>query len=228
LEGLVVKTMVNDLHLKRVAIVFAQDDPAPVDTERAFETALRNAGVSIAAKIGYAKNHPDLGPQVRRLVSAQPQAVFAAAYSAEDAGSFLRQARDNGLDVPVVGSQTFNSPGVLQIAGAKAEPLIVGSQWFAGDPAAANRHFVDEFHSRFHAEPGTFAAMAYNGAMAIKAALEDSRDATRAGLLKGLASLTKVDGLGAPIVLKDRDASTDKPIMLTAKDGSFALYRQQG
>jgi len=225
LEKLVVQKVVTDLKLTRVGIIFAQDDPAPVDTEKAFENALTSSGVQVVQKVGYAKAQPDLGAQIRQLKSANPQAVFAASYSAEDAGSFLRQASTQGLTVPVIGSQTFNSPGVLQIAGNKANPLIVGSQWFAGDPSALNQNFVSTFESKYHAEPGEFAAMAYNGGLVIKAALEASKDPSRKGLLAGLATLTQVTGLlGAPITFKDRDATTATPIMLTASGTKFTLY----
>lgn len=209
------KQLVSDLELQSVALLHAQDDPFSQATYDAFKTTLEELGVSISNDVAYTAATPDLSPQIRQLQQGDPQAVFVAAF-AEDAGSFLRQARQNGLDVPVVGNASFNSPAQLEIAGDAAVGLVIGSQWWLDDPDELNQRFVEDSRAEFDRDPGTFGAIAYNGVYVAKAAIEASQDASREGVQEGLLSLDGYDVLGAPITFQNRDSTTDEPIILMA------------
>lgn len=219
----VVETIVADLGIERAAILHAQDDPFSEAGYVAFEAALAALDVEVSNVVAYASATPDLGPQIRQLADGEPDAVFVAAF-AEDAGSFLRQARQNGLDVPVIGNASFNSPAQLEIAGDAAAGLIIGSQWWLEDPDARNQRFDEDYREQFDRAPGNFGAMAYNGAYVIKDALEASGDATREGLQSGLLSLDGYDHLGALIQFVDRDSVTDEPIILMVEEANLGAF----
>lgn len=218
-----VEQAVKDLSIKNAAVMYAQDDPFSLDSYNGFKSALAANNVSVGATVAYSKGNPDLGPQIRQLQNAHPDAVFVAAYS-QDAGAFIKRARAAGLNVPIIGNQSFNSPGQLEVAGSNFGTVLVGSQWFAGATDQRSQTFVKTFEQKYGSTPGEFAAMAYNGAFVIKAALEASKDNSQAGLLKGLTGLSGYQALGSPVTFTNRDATTTQPLVLQVKDGKFVLY----
>jgi branched-chain amino acid transport system substrate-binding protein len=112
----------------------------------------------------------------------------------------------------------------LQIAGAAANGLIIGSMWRMDDPEPINQKFVSDYIKQFNRDPGNFSAMAYNGAYFAKMAIEASGETSREALQTGLLSVDGFKFLGCPIKMKNRDAFTDKPIMLMVKDGKFIPF----
>ena len=84
-------------------------------------------GLEIPVVEQYKQDDADFSPQISSLQSSSPQALFVAAYSS-DAGNFLRQARQQGLNQPVVGNASFNSPAQLAIAGSASNKVVIASQ----------------------------------------------------------------------------------------------------
>lgn len=220
--------MVEERDLEQVAIIYAQDDPYSESTNTAFKDTISELGVDIVTEVAYSADSPDMGPQIRQLIDADADAVIVSASPGEDGGLFLRQARDAGLDGLVIGNAAFNSPAVLELAGDATVGLVIASQWWIGDQSERNQAFVSAYQEEFGREPGTFSAMAYNGAFVIKRAFEAAGEASRAGLQEGLLGLDGYDDLlGAPVTFVERDATTESPLILmtTREDpGSFVKY----
>jgi branched-chain amino acid transport system substrate-binding protein len=221
----VVPKAVQAFHPTSAAILFTQDDPFSVDGNTAFKKALAAANVQVAADVGYPKGTPDLGPYIQKLKNSGAGIICVAAY-VSDAANIVKQTRADGVDVPIVGNISYNQASVAAAVGSAPGTLIVGSQWYAGDTGAKNAAYVEAYQKKYaNATPGFFGAMAYNSAFMLKAAVEKSNDFSRAGVAKGLASLTNLDALGTPITFKDRDATTSDPQILTYKDGKLTPFK---
>lgn len=224
LDTALTKTIVATLKIKRAALLYAQDDPFSISGYQAFKAELQKLKIKITSDVAYNKATADFAPQINSLQAGSPQALFVAAYSS-DAGNFLRQARQQGLNQPVVGNASFNSPGQFAIAGTASQGVVVASQWYIGDRSKLNVQFVKEYRKRFGRDPGNFAALAYNSAYVIKDALLKSKKLTRAGLQSGLMKLKGYTALGAAIKFVDRDSTMKKPILLMSKNGQLVLFK---
>ncbi len=64
---------------------------------------------------------------------------------AEEAANILTQARDLGLDVPVIGGNGFNSPALIENAGEAAEDVIVGVAWNSAADTPQTKEFIDAY-----------------------------------------------------------------------------------
>lgn len=224
LDAALTKAIVSTLKIKRAALMYAQDDPFSISGYQSFKAQLEKLKVKITADVAYNKATADFSPQINLLQAGSPQALFVAAYSS-DAGNFLRQARQQGLNQPVVGNASFNSPAQLAIAGSASDKVVIASQWYIGDKSKVNVQFVKEYRKKFGRDPGNFAALAYNSGYVIKAALEKSKKFNRAGLQKGLLQLKGYHVLGAPIIFKNRDSAMKKPILLMTKNQQLVAFK---
>ena len=219
------KTAVKQLKLKKAAILYAQDDPFATTGFKAFQTQLKADMVDVVEVIGYDSKAVDFTAQLQRLKDKNPEALFIAAKSS-DGTVLLRQARQNGIMVPVVGNLSFTSPALVAAAGDAVEGLIVAAVWDSSDASEMNQRFIAEYKKSFNRDATPLAATTYNCIYVIKEALEKSKDFSREGLQKGLLAMNGFKYLGSAIEFRSignglRDAVVDVPVLFQHRGGKL-------
>ena len=219
------KTAVKQLKLKKAAILYAQDDPFATTGFKAFQTQLKADMVDVVEVIGYDSKAVDFTAQLQRLKDKNPEALFIAAKSS-DGTVLLRQARQNGIMVPVVGNLSFTSPALVAAAGDAVEGLIVAAVWDSSDASEMNQRFIAEYKKSFNRDATPLAATTYNCIYVIKEALERSKDFSREGLQKGLLAMNGFKYLGSAIEFRSignglRDAVVDVPVLFQHRGGKL-------
>ena len=219
------KTAVKQLKLKKAAILYAQDDPFATTGFKAFQTQLKADMVDVVEVIGYDSKAVDFTAQLQRLKDKNPEALFIAAKSS-DGTVLLRQARQNGIMVPVIGNLSFTSPALVAAAGDAVEGLIVAAVWDSSDASEMNQRFIAEYKKSFNRDATPLAATTYNCIYVIKEALERSKDFSREGLQKGLLAMNGFKYLGSAIEFRSignglRDAVVDVPVLFQHRGGKL-------
>lgn len=219
------KTAVKQLKLKKVAILYAQDDPFATTGFKAFQAQLKADMVDVVEVIGYDSKAVDFTAQLQRLKDKNPEALFIAAKSS-DGTVLLRQARQNGIMVPVIGNLSFTSPALVAAAGDAVEGLIVAAVWDSSDASEMNQRFIAEYKKSFNRDATPLAATTYNCIYVIKEALEKSKDFSREGLQKGLLAMNGFKYLGSAIEFRSignglRDAVVDVPVLFQHRGGKL-------
>ncbi|MCL6612839.1 MAG: ABC transporter substrate-binding protein, partial [Peptococcaceae bacterium] len=108
----------------------------------------------------------------------------------------LIQARQQGINLPVMGGNGFNDPELIKIAGEAAEGALVGSPWYAGKDDPAVRDFVEEYKKRYHTVPNQFAAQSYDALGIMAEALKtEGAAADRARFRDALAAIKDYRGV---------------------------------
>ena len=219
------KTAVKQLKLKKAAILYAQDDPFATTGFKAFQAQLKADMVDVVEVIGYDSKAVDFTAQLQRLKDKNPEALFIAAKSS-DGTVLLRQARQNGIMVPVIGNLSFTSPALVAAAGDAVEGLIVAAVWDSSDASEMNQRFIAEYKKSFNRDATPLAATTYNCIYVIKEALEKSKDFSREGLQKGLLAMNGFKYLGSAIEFRSignglRDAVVDVPVLFQHRGGKL-------
>jgi branched-chain amino acid transport system substrate-binding protein len=218
--------VVKLLKVKKAAMLYAQNDPFATTAFKGFQGQLQKDGVTITEIVPYDSDKTVLfTPQLQRIKDQNPDILFVAV-KANDAALILRQARQVGITVPVVGNLPFNSSALLNSAGDASTGVILGTLWDIDDPSAVNQKFVKDYRATFNREPSTFAATAYNAVYILKEALDKTKDFTRAGVQKGIESMKGYSYVGVPVTFVDvgdgiRDGAATAPLLLEYRDGKF-------
>ena len=205
--------------LKRVAIMYAAEDPFAVSGFEAFKQAFEAAKVQIVAIEAYNKKDADFSPQLTKIKGLNPDAITIVGY-AEDGAAIATQARSLGIKARFIGNAGFGSPQLIKLAGKAAEGSIAGTVWSADDPDPANVAFVRAFKAKFNRDPGTFAAQAYNTVYFVAEALKKAGKNDSESLQKALLSMGTFKKLGSPVAMKNRSA-IGPAIVLEVKNGKF-------
>lgn len=220
----VIKAVRSRLKVHNAALLYTDTDPNRAGS-RGFKSALQVLGVGISAEETFAPDESDFSPQLDEAASTHPDALFLTAPSSV-AAQILIQARQHGFaNVPIIGSNAFNSDMVLRTAGDAAEGLILGSAWSATNRSPRNQQFIQSYRARYGDDPDQLAAQAYTGVYILAAAV---RDAGTPGDPRAIRdALERIDGLDTPLGAFSFDAAHDAaypPMVQIVRHGRLELF----
>ena len=117
-------------------------------------------GGKIVAKEAYVAKDTDFRATLTRIKSAKPDFVFLPGYY-EEVGLILKQAREAGIDLPFMGGDGWDSPKVVEIAGAKAlNNTFITNHYSPQDKDEKIQGFVKAFKAKYKDKtPDAFAAL---------------------------------------------------------------------
>lgn len=183
-----------------------------------------------------AKGDVDFKAQLTKIKGTNPDALVLSALLAEGA-PIMVQARQVGLNVPVIGGNGMNSVKIFDLAtGGASNNLWIGSPWSIENKAPENTKFIEAFKGKYTNSPDQFAAQAYDAmyiaAQALKAtkrtgdlnadrlALRDALPAVKwSGATGAFEFRQATDRAGKPA---GYDAQ-QKPIVSVTKDGKYVI-----
>src|SRR5678816_2666808 len=107
---------------------------------------------------------------IRDRLKQNVDAVYAG-FAGANGFRFLRQYKEYGLKVPVLGSMTTSDEGILKQMGDEALGVVTGGWYAAGIDTPENRKFVDAVNREYGADPGYYTLGAYSAGVLVEAAL---------------------------------------------------------
>ena len=87
---------------------------------RLFKEKFTKLGGKIVDESSYHTGDTDYSAHVTKIrsLSPQPDVIYAAINPGDDA-TFVRQAREGGITLPIIGGDAFDNPDLVKNAGAK-------------------------------------------------------------------------------------------------------------
>ena len=106
-----------------------------------------------------------------KLKALKPEAVVMTGYYQESA-QLMIEMRKQGISCPILGSNGFNDPKILELAGKAMEGSIWASGFFPDNPDPKVRKFVAKVQEKYKKKPNQFHAQAYDALWVIAEAIK--------------------------------------------------------
>ena len=140
----------------------------------------------------------DFKSTLTNLKAANPDFIFIPGYY-EEVGLIVKQARELGITAPLMGADGWDSPTLLELAGADAlNNTFITNHYSSGDPDQKIQDFVKAFEEKNGSKPNAFHALGYDSiyflADAIKRAGDDVNGEAIAKQLASTKDLSLVTG----------------------------------
>ncbi|WP_336645945.1 ABC transporter substrate-binding protein [Microbacterium sp. USHLN186] len=217
-----IETAKDKLGLKKVVVMYSNDDAFTESGYKVMESALKDQGVEVLETLKFSVKDTDFRSLLTAAKEQKPDAIVVSALI-EAAIPLVTQARELGIDQPIIGGNGFNNPALMKDAGEAAEGVIVGAAWNSASDSPENTAFMKAYEEKYGAGPDQFAAQAYAGMQIVDHAVRSNCSAERTDVQKGL---TEVKDLATPLgsisINKDRDAEHPAVVQIV-KDGKFAV-----
>ena len=98
-----------------------------------------------------------------KIKAANPEVIYVPGYY-EEVGKIVKQARELGIDVPIVGGDGWDSPKLPEIAGAAAlNNTYFTNHYSADSDSAESKAFVTAFEKEYNQKPDAPAVLGYDG-----------------------------------------------------------------
>ncbi len=107
------------LKVKKIAVAWVNNDFGKGGHD-VFINEMKMAGIEVVADVPSEQGQPDFAADVSKIKQSGAQAVFVYLNEEEDA-RFLREAKKQGLSVPLVGEVTLTGQKVIDLSGGAAE-----------------------------------------------------------------------------------------------------------
>jgi branched-chain amino acid transport system substrate-binding protein len=157
--------------LKKVAILYGNDDIFTKSGYDNFTKALQALKIPVTTTETFAKGDVDFKPQLTKIKASNSDAIVLSALVAEG-GPIMVQARQLAISLPFIGGNGMNSPRVFELAKDNSDNLWVGSPWSVENPAPENKRFIASYQKAYGALPDQFAAQAYDAIYIVAQALK--------------------------------------------------------
>lgn len=154
-----------------------------------FVAQMKKVGIQVVADVPSEQGQTDFSPDVSKIKQSGAQSVFVYMNEEEDA-RFLKEAKKEGLTVPLVGEVTLTGQKVIDLAGGAAEGAYAHVGLATSAPIPSIENFVAEFKKRYNRDTDHNGIKGYIGVYAIKYATELVGKFDRKALADKLHGLT--------------------------------------
>ncbi|MFL6560304.1 MAG: ABC transporter substrate-binding protein, partial [Bacillus sp. (in: firmicutes)] len=128
-----------------------------------FKKAFKANGGKIVAEEAYVAKDTDFHATLTRIKAANPDYIFLPGFY-EEVGLIVKQARELGLNVPIMGGDGWDSPKLVDIAGAASlQNTYITNHYSSGDSDKKVQDFVAAFKAKYNGKsPDAFGALGYD------------------------------------------------------------------
>lgn len=232
-------------NIKRVAVLYAQNDAFSSSETVTFQEAVKNLGLQTVTVQKFQTTDNDFTTQVTTVLGANADLVVISGLAA-DSGNLVKQLRQLGYKGQIVGGNGLNSPNMFPVCGALCADTLVAQAYSPGtvDNNPVNKDFVAAFEQAYKKAPAQFSAQAYAAVQVVAEALAkvekasgkkiadyelaELREAVNAALRTG-STLTPIGEIGIlpSGEVEQKDFYVSKIVMQPdGKTGAFVLVSE--
>jgi len=212
----------GNLHAKSAAILKDNKNDYSVGLAEFFTKEFTARGGKIVAEQSYSGGDTEFRPQLTTIKQANPEVLFLPGFYT-DVGQIAIQARDLGINVPMVGGDGWDSPTVIQIGGKSIDGSYFSDHYFVGDPRPNVQRFVAAIKQRYGHNPEANAALGYDALRILANAIDKAGSLDKKKIRDNIASTSSYDGVSGTITMgADRDPI--KPVaMIKIENGQMTF-----
>jgi branched-chain amino acid transport system substrate-binding protein len=214
---------VKDLGKKRLATIYINNDWG-VDANKYFTQEARKLGAEIVAEEAFVPGEKDFTAILTKLKGLKPELIYLPTFYA-DAAAILNQAKRMRFEPVVMANSSLFSQKTIELGGDAVEGIIIPANYFSADPRPAAQEFTREYEALYNAVPNQFAALAYDAANLMVAALHKVGVADRSKVKDGLESLRGFQGATGSISYANGHDPEKELVRITIKNGEWVLYQ---
>lgn len=216
------KFATGNLKLKRVAIFRDLKSDFSIGISDIFAEKFKTFGGEIVADVGYQSGDIDFKAQLTKMKSAKPDGIFIPGFYTE-VGLIARQARQLGLDVPLLGTDSWDSSKLSEIGGAAVNGSYFSNHYTVESTEPIVQAFVDKYKKRYGSTPDGVAVMGYDAANILFSAIDRAPDLKPTQIRDELAKTKDFAAVTGKITL-DEKRNAVKSAVVVRVDGPNNKY----
>jgi len=212
---------VTELGAAKFAILYAKNDYG-----EALKKAVEGKATELASVVAvesYNDGEQDFNAVLTSIKAKQPDTLYIAGYYTE-AAKIAQQAKDQGLNVQILGADGFFSNKLVELGGDAVEGAIFTASFYPDDPAEAVQTFVAAYQDKNSEAADMFAAQGYDAMMLVVEALKVG-GTDRTAVRNALAEVKDFPGITGKTSFFANGDCDKEVLILKVENGKFVKIR---
>lgn len=210
----------EELGAKNVAIYADNSSDYAKGLAASFKAQIEKNGGKVVAEEFYIAKDVDFKSTLTNLKSKNPEFVFIPGYY-EEVGLIVKQARELGIEVPLMGADGWDSPKLVELAGAEAlNNTFITNHYSSQDPDETIQGFVTAFEKEYGEAPNAFHALGYDTVYFLVDAIERAGSTDGEAIQKALAETTDLSLITGTFSVDEKHNPVKSATVLEFVDGN--------
>ncbi|MBN7772724.1 ABC transporter substrate-binding protein [Clostridium aminobutyricum] len=186
---------INNLEAKNAVILRDLNSVYSEDLVQNFVRIFRENGGTIVDLINYTGNGRDFEPIVNRIKREDFDVIYMPGYY-QDAGDFIKQARELGITKPILGGDAYDSPMLAELAGTSALNNVYYTSGYSPlDQNPLTQDFIVDYREKYGRDPNAFSAFGYDAARFVADAIQRAGSGDPEAIRNAMASTENFPGV---------------------------------
>ncbi|NKN40089.1 MULTISPECIES: ABC transporter substrate-binding protein [Streptococcus] len=208
----------QNLNAKKVVLYYDNSSDYAKGIAEEFQRVYPGEIVTVAT---FASGDKDFQSALTKFKDLDYDAIVMPGYYTET-GIITKQARDMGIEVPILGPDGFNDDSFADLAGVANTHDVYYVSGYSTKTALSDKatQFIEAYKKKYGSEPNMFAALAYDSVYMIAEAAKGAK--TSIDIADNLAKLSQFDGVTGTMTI-DKDHNPIKTaLMVKMENGAEA------
>lgn len=180
----------------------------------------------IVATENFTAGDTDFSAVLTSLADQEFDVLFVPGYY-EEAGLIIRQAREMGIDQPILGPDGFGNEQLVELAGAENVTDVYYSAHYTSEGDNPNvSEFVSAFEESYGSEPDMFAALAYDTVYLVADAVEGLDEVTPEAIRDALREVEDFEGVTGTFSFDDFHNPVKSAIVVELENGEEVNFTE--
>ena len=211
--------VLNTLKLKKAAVMVDSSSDYSKGLAAFFREAYVKGGGAILAEEAYLQKDQDFKSVLTKLKSMNIEVLYVPGYY-EEVGKIVKQAREMGINVPVVGGDGWDSPKLVEIGSAAAlNNTYFTNHYSVEDNSPASKTFVEAYKKEYGQVPDALAVLGYDAANLLIDAIKRANSLDKEKIQAALASTKAFPAITGATTLNATHDAVKSAVIIEMKDG---------
>lgn len=217
----------EDLKVKNAAILMDNTSDYSKGLTASFKERFESLGGTVVTEQAYQAKEKDFRAVLTNIKSANPEVLYLPGYY-EEVGLIVKQARELGLNVPVLGGDGYDSPKLTELAGNEAlNGVYFTNHYSSMDDSPEVVKFKEAFNSKYGKDPDAFNALGYDLAYFLADAIERAGEAEPLKIKDALEATKDFQGITGTLSVDENHNPVKAITIIEMKDGVQTFLKKQ-
>ncbi|AFZ14754.1 amino acid/amide ABC transporter substrate-binding protein, HAAT family [Crinalium epipsammum PCC 9333] len=157
--------------LKKVAVLYAQDQEALVFEAKVFQQAIKQRKLDLVSLLKFQSTDTDFQTQATQTINSKPDLVIISGLTT-DGGNLVKQIRELGYQGLIIGGNGLNTSNIFSVCKKMCDRILVAQAYSPNYNNKINNIFRNEYKNQYQKEPPQFSAQAFTAVQVLVEALK--------------------------------------------------------
>jgi len=216
----------DELKLKTGSILVDKGNDYSVGLGKTFKEYFTAKGGKIVAEEGFVDTDTAFKPQLTSISSKKPDFIYIPAYY-NQVGLIIKQARELGINLPIMGADGWDSPKLVDLATADSlNKCYFTNHYSVEDPAERIQNFVKAYQEKYDSTPDAFAALGYDAGYLMAEAIKQAGSPDPEKIQQAIADIKGFEGVTGKLSYDEKHNPIKEVSIIEMANGKQKLIKK--